>query len=82
MLLREVTENVVAFFDIAFENLKETFSGNVQVARAHVIRNGKHLTESLQERRNSKWQMFERKINFGRLKFVNMSDRERRGKMV
>ena len=80
-LLREVTENVVASFDTAFENfLKKTFSGNVEVARVHVIRNDKHLAESLQVSRNSERQMFERQINFGLLKFVNVSDRYRRRK--
>ena len=43
-LLREETEKVVASLDTAFENsLIEAFSGNVQVARARVIKNGKHL---------------------------------------
>ena len=74
-LLREETGKVVASLDIAFENsLKEAISGNIQVARAHVINNGKHLAESLQERRNSKWQKFERQMNFDRFKFVNVSD--------
>ena len=43
-LLREETEKVVASLDTAFENsLIEAFPGNVQVARARVIKNGKHL---------------------------------------
>ena len=47
-LLREETENVVAFLNNAFENsLKEAFSGKVQVARARVIKNGKHLAKAL-----------------------------------
>ena len=42
-LLREETEKVVASLDTAFENyLIEAFSGNIQVARARVIKNGKH----------------------------------------
>ena len=49
-------EKVVASLDTAFENsLKEAFSGNVHVARARVIKNGKHLAETLQKRRNSRW---------------------------
>ena len=43
-LLREETEKVVASLDTAFGNsLMEAFSGNTQVARARVIKNGKHL---------------------------------------
>ena len=43
-LLREETEKVVASLDTAFGNsLTEAFSGNIQVARARVIENGKHL---------------------------------------
>ena len=54
-LLREETEKVVASLDTAFENsFKEVSSRNVQVARARVIKNGKHLAETLQKRRNSK----------------------------
>ena len=80
-LLREETEKVVASLDTAFENsLKEVSSGNVQIARARVIKNGKHLAETLQKRRNSKCQKFERQMNFDLLKFVNVSDRERRSK--
>ena len=74
-LLREETEKVVASLDTAFENsLKEVSSGNVQVARARVIKNGKHLAETLPKSRNSKWQKSERQMNFDRLKFVNVSD--------
>ena len=80
-LLREETEKVMASLDTAFENsLKEVSSRNVQVARARVIKNGKHLAETLQKRRNSKRQKFERQMNFDCLKFVNVSDRERRSK--
>ena len=80
-LLREETEKVVASLDNAFENfLKEVCLRNVQVARAHLIKNSKHLAETLQERRNSKWQKFQRQMNFDRLKFVNVSDRERQSK--
>ena len=54
-LLGEESEKAVASLDTAFENsLKEGFSGNVEVARARIIKNGKHLAESLQKRRNSK----------------------------
>ena len=43
-LLREETVKVVASLDTAFGNsLMEAFSGNIQVARARVIKNGKHL---------------------------------------
>ena len=64
-LLREETENAVASLDTAFEtSLKEAFSGNVQAARVRVIKSDKHLAESLQDRRSSKWQKFERQINF------------------
>ena len=74
-LLREESEKVVASLDTAFENsLKEAFSGNVEVARARIIKNGKHLAETLQKRRNSKWQKFERQMSVDRLKFVNVSD--------
>ena len=60
---------------MSFENsLKEAFSGNVEVARACIIKNGKHLAETLQKRRNSKWQTFERQMSVDRLKFVNVSD--------
>ena len=80
-LLREESEKVVASLDTAFENsLKEAFSGNVEVARARIIKNGKHLAETLQKRRNSKWQKFERQMSVDRLKFVNVSDRDRRSK--
>ena len=54
-LLRKETGKFVASLDTAFQtSLKEPFSGNVQVARAHVVNSGKHLAESLQDRRNSK----------------------------
>ena len=80
-LLREETEKVVASLDTAFENnSKEVSSGNVQVARARVIKNGKHPAETLQKRRNSKWQKFERQMNFDCLKFVNVSDPKRGSK--
>ena len=43
-LLREETEKVAASLDTAFGNsLIEAFSGNIQVARTRVIKNGKHL---------------------------------------
>ena len=43
-LLREETEKVAASLYTAFGNsLIEAFSGNIQVARARVIKNGKHL---------------------------------------
>ena len=43
-LLWEEIEKVFASVDTAFENsLKKVFSGNVQVARACVIKNDKHL---------------------------------------
>ena len=80
-LLGEESEKVVASLDTAFENsLKEAFSGNVEVARARIIKNGKYLAESLQKRRNSKWRKFERQMSFDRIKFVNVSDRDRRSK--
>ena len=80
-LLRKETEKVVASLDIAFENsLQEAFSGNVQAARARLIKNSKHLAKTLQKRRNFKWQKFERQMSFDRLKFVNVSGRERRSK--
>ena len=53
---------------------------NVQVARARVIKNGIHVAESRQERRNSKWQKFERQMNVDCLKVVNLLDRDRRSK--
>ena len=43
-------------------------------------KNGKHLAKGLQKRRNYKWQKFERQMSFDRLKFMNVSDRERRRK--
>ena len=81
-LLREKTEKVVASLDTTFENsLKEVFSGNTQVAGARKVKNGKHLAETLQERRNSKYQNLERHMNFYRLKLVNVSDRVRQSRM-
>ena len=54
-LLREETEKVVARLYTAFENyLKGVFSGNVRAVTTRVIKNGKHLADSFQERRDSK----------------------------
>ena len=54
-LLREETEKVVARLYTAFENyLKGVFSGTVRAVTTRVIKNGKHLADSFQERRDSK----------------------------
>ena len=75
-LLREETEKVVARLYTAFENyLKGVFSGNVRAVTTRVIKNGKHLADSFQERRDSKQRRFGRQMSFKLVKFVNGSDR-------
>ena len=81
-ILQEETKKVVASADNAFENsLKEAFPGNFQEARALVVKNVRHLAETLQNHRNSKWQKFERQMSFDHLKLANVSDEKQETKI-
>lgn len=76
-LFRKEKEKVVTSLDTVFENfLNEVFSENILVTRVHVIKNGKHIAESLQQRRDYKWQEFERQMNFDGLKCFRSKETE------
>ena len=67
--------------------MKEAYPRNLKAAKERVIKENVHLAESLPRRRNKKWRKFEDRVgasreklegNLDRLKFVNISYRQRR----